>query len=241
MKASEKDKWLDRVISRLAPGDKPVPDFEKWQRDHPEAVQILKSSAGRHCGPSAGRAWIWRTIMKHRTAAAAVLLVIAGYALGRLAAPQPPDIDALENSLRSSLEPAIRRNLLGEMNRRWQLGLASAYAQLKDELGQQFRQDMNEFALQILAASGTATNQRLAELIEAIGAARTQERRWIAEAFEQMELNRLQDKAQLRKDLATFAVQTQEELRQAEQNMVQLLAYPPSGNLVPDVSENQAP
>lgn len=47
MKSSKKDKWLDRIISRAAAADKnrPVPDFDKWQKEHPDTVQRLKSQA----------------------------------------------------------------------------------------------------------------------------------------------------------------------------------------------------
>jgi len=46
-----------------------------------------------------------------KVAAAAVLLIIAGYAAGRLSAPRPPDAEQLQ----AALEPAIRQNLLNEM------------------------------------------------------------------------------------------------------------------------------
>lgn len=48
MKSTNKDKWLDQLISRAAAGSKnmPVPDFDKWQKEHPDAVQNLKSQAG---------------------------------------------------------------------------------------------------------------------------------------------------------------------------------------------------
>lgn len=234
MKDSEKDKWLDRLISRLAAGDKPVPNFEKWKQDHPEAVRALKSQAGQG---SPHQRNIWMGICNSRItklAAAAVLLIFAGYAFGRLSAPRAVDVDALETSLKSSLEPAIRRNLLEEANRHWQLALAGSYVRLKDELNQQLRSDMNKFAVQILAASGAVTNQRLVELIDAINAAQKQERRWFAAGLEQIELNRLQDSAQLRNDFATFAVLTEDQLRRTKQDMAQLLFYPQPENPVPD-------
>jgi len=46
----------------------------------------------------------------NKVAAAAVLLIVAGYAVGRLSAPRPPDI----KELRAALEPAIRQDLLNE-------------------------------------------------------------------------------------------------------------------------------
>ena len=47
MKHSKNDKWLDRIISQVAASskDKPIPDFDKWRKEHPKAVHNLKSRA----------------------------------------------------------------------------------------------------------------------------------------------------------------------------------------------------
>ncbi|MFH1883423.1 MAG: hypothetical protein ABIL62_12010 [Planctomycetota bacterium] len=172
-----------------------------------------------------------------KVAAAAVLLIIAGYATGRLSAPRPPDAEQLQ----AALEPAIRRNLLDEMEQYWQLALTSSYAQLKDELSQQYRSDLNQFAAYTLAASGAATNQLLEELIESINTAQTQDRQWVAAAFEQIELNRLRDNVQLSNAFATFAVQTEDELLRTKQDMAQLLSYTQPDNSVPNESKNLNP
>jgi hypothetical protein len=155
-----------------------------------------------------------------KIAAAAVLLIMAGFATGRLLSPKPPDIE----QLRIALEPAIRQNILDDMKQYLQLGLTASYAQLKDDLSQQYLRDLNQFAAYTLAASGAATNQRLEELIESINLAQTQDRQWVAAAFGELELNN----AQLSNAFATFAVQTEDEL----QNMAQILYTQPE-SLVP--------
>ena len=164
-----------------------------------------------------------------KVAAAAVLLIMAGYATGRLLSPKPPDIE----QLRVALEPAIRQNLLEEMKKYWQLGLTASYAQLKDDLSQQYRSDLNQFAAYTLAASGAATNQLLEELIESIDQAQTQERQWFATAIGEIELNRLQDNAKLSNAFATFAVQTEDKILRTNQNMAQILSSTQSDSLVP--------
>jgi len=181
--------------------------------------------------------WIKATNRFTKVAAAAVLLIIAGYATGRLSAPRPPDAEQLQ----AALEPAIRQNLLNEMKQYWQLALASSYAQLKNELSQQYRSDLNQFAAYTLAASGAATNQLLEELIESINTAQTQDRQWVAAAFEQIELNRLRDNAQLSNAFATFAVRTEDELLRTKQDMAQLLSYTQPDSLVPNESKNLNP
>ena len=156
---------------------------------------------------------IWRNIFKGpitKFAAAAVLLIAAGYATGRLSAPEPLDVEelkaALESSLRTSLEPAIRQDLIAQLNEQWQSAFAVSSAQLKEELQQQVRRDLTEFAAQTLAASGTLTNQRLIELIRLIEAARIRERQQVAAALQQIE----QEKIQLRNGLLAVAAQTNE-------------------------------
>ena len=164
-----------------------------------------------------------------KVAAAAVLLIMAGYATGRLLSPKPPDIEQLQ----AALEPAIREQLLDEMKQYWQLGLRASYAQLKDDLSQQYRSDLNQFAAYTLAASGAATNQRLEALIDSIDQAQTQDRQWFATALGEIELNRLQDNAQLSNAFATFAVQTEDKILRTNQNMAQILSSTQPDSLVP--------
>ncbi len=169
-----------------------------------------------------------------KVAAAAVLLIIAGYAAGRLSAPRGPDAEQLQ----AALEPVIRQNLLDEMKQYWQLALTSSYVQLKDDLTQQYRRDLSRFAIQTLAASNAVTNELLTELIESINVAQTEDRQWVAAAFEQIELNRRQDNAQLSNAFVTFAVRTEDELQRTKQGMAQLLSYTQPDSPVPNESKN---
>ena len=144
-----------------------------------------------------------------KLAAAAVLLIGAGYIVGRVSAPEPLDVSelraALESSLRSSLEPAIREALLDEIDSRWQSVFATGHTQLQQQVGR----DLAELA-QTLAASRSLTDQRFRELIQSIEAARRQDRLRTAAALEQIELNRLQDKTRFGNDLVALAAQANE-------------------------------
>ena len=155
-----------------------------------------------------------------KLAAAAVLLIAAGYA-GRLSVPPPPDAEQLQ----ATLEPAIRQALLGEMKSYLQLSLASSYGQLRDELSDQFRRDLGHAATQTLVASGAVTNRLLEDLIESINAAQIQDRQWMTAALEQIESNRLQDQSQLSDAFVSFAVRTEDELLRTRQNMAELFYY----------------
>jgi hypothetical protein len=140
-----------------------------------------------------------------KIAAAAVLLIGIGYAVGRLSAPQP-DMEQLH----SALETSLSASLTDQMDRRWQSAFNAYCAQFKDELQQQVRSDLTEFAAQTLAASNSLTEQRLMKLIELIEAARERDRRQVAAALEAIESGRLQDKSQLGKGLIALAAQTKE-------------------------------
>jgi hypothetical protein len=164
-----------------------------------------------------------------RLAAAAVLLISAGYITGRLSAPAPPD----PNQLYSALEPAIRQQLLGEMKQYWQLSTAATYARLKEDLDQQYCQDLNRFATQTFAASTAVTNQLLEELIKSINSAQTQDRRWVTTALQQIESNRLQDKNQLSHGLATLAVYTDDQLLKTKNDIAQFV----SNTITPNLSQ----
>ena len=158
-----------------------------------------------------------------KLAAAAVLMIGAGYIAGRLSAPEPLDVQefqvALESSLKASLVPAIRQELLSEMDDRWQSTLAASNTKVKDELARQVRRDLAEFAAQTLAASGTRTDQRLNKLIQLIEAARIQDRQRMASAFDYIE-------SRFGNGLVTLAART-DELLGAER-----VGFPP------DISEN---
>jgi len=127
-------------------------------------------------------------------AAAAVLLICAGFLAGRLFAPQPINVEQLRAEIETSLKSSLAANC----------------EQIKDELYQQVRRDLTQFAAQTVAASTTVTDQRLIELIQLIEEARMRDRVRVATALEQIELNRLQDKTQLGNGLYSLATRTNE-------------------------------
>ena len=165
-------------------------------------------------GPKAAKSLI-------KIAAAAVLLITAGYATGRLAAPRSPDME----QIRVALEPKIRQNLLDETKQYVQLGLANGYIRIKDELSQQYRQDLGRVALQSVAASNAVTNELLTELIESINEAQNHDRQWVAAALKQIESKRQQDRTELTNALATLALQTEDELIRTKQDLAHFLSY----------------
>ncbi len=162
-----------------------------------------------------------------RLAAAAAVLLLTGYAVGRLSAPQPMSLeqlhDALAPSLAAALEPAIREKLIEDTRRQYQLALANTYVHLKEELTQQYRDDLNRYAMQTLAASNAATNELLAGLMQTIDTAKAQDLRRIARTLYEIEMNRVQDKEQFASGLQTLAYRTEDELARTRRQIAQLL------------------
>lgn len=162
-----------------------------------------------------------------RFGAAAAVLVVAGYAAGRLSAPQPMDLeqlrDSLAPSLAASLEPAIREKLIEDMRQQYQLALANTYVHLREELTEQYRSDLNRYAMQTLAASNAVTNELLAGLMQTIDTAKAQDLRRIARTLYEIEMNRVQDKKQLANGLQTLAFRTEDELARTKRQIAWLL------------------
>jgi hypothetical protein len=224
MKEKERENNLEKAVNAL--NNEQVPSGPSGELVNSTIAKLTEISgqASTFSNPSRIR-FIDRISFPNsfaKVAAAAVLLIMAGFATGRLLSPKPPDIEQLQ----AALEPAIREQLLDEMKQYWQLGLTASYAQLKDDISQQYQRDLNQIAAYTLAASGAATNQLLENLIESINQAQTQERQWVATALGEIELNRLKSDAQLSNAFVTFAAQT-------KQDMAQILSYTQPESLVP--------
>ena len=191
---------------------KRLAQIEPAQGAAERAVQRVRETIGRGrptCLPWAttrDRPYGLPPIMA-KLATAAVVLIAAGFVAGRLSGPSPADVEELraelEASLKASIEPAIRRGVLDEVERRWQSVFAASCAQLKDELAQQVRRDLTQFAAQSLTASGVQTQRQLRELIQLIEAARIQDRRNVEAALEHIE-------SQFGNGLVTLAAHTNE-------------------------------
>lgn len=174
-----------------------------------------------------------------RFAAAAVLLIVAGFLAGRSFAPGP-DIDqielALEGRLTASVEAAIREDLLEELNQSWQSALVDYHARLNDEfnrfaveLGEQRRNELNELAAKTFAASNAVTQQLLSDLVQAVATAQNQDRQWFTAAMRRIESNRIQDATRFNTGLVTLAEQTRVELADTKRSVAQL-----TNAIVPD-------
>jgi hypothetical protein len=164
-----------------------------------------------------------------RLVAAAAVFAVAGYAVGRVSAPKPLNLDeirtALTPAVAAALEPALRARLADEMRDEYQTALAGLYVRVKEELTDQYRHDLDRFAVQTLAASNALTNELLTQLVHKIDAAQNDDLQRVARALYEIEMNRVQDKTQFASGLQTLAYRTEDELSRTRDAIVQLAAY----------------
>ncbi len=167
-------------------------------------------------------------------AAAAAVLIFAGYAVGRLSAPRPPDLNQLQQALVASIEPTVRRKVIEDLSRQWQATLETTYVALREDLTVQYRHELAQVAVQTLAASNANTNRLLENLIESINVADVQKRQWFAAGLEQIDTARRQDNTQFADALVSFASAVGGEFERTKQDMVNLLAGTRAVSPVPD-------
>ncbi len=94
MKTSENNNWLDDVLIKAIGSERRKPDFEKWQQEHPQAVQRLKTQAIRQPHPNR-LLDLGRVIMKSpitKFAAAAVIIVAVVVSISVFNKSVPPVI-----------------------------------------------------------------------------------------------------------------------------------------------------
>ena len=134
-------------------------------------------------------------------------------------------MEQLRSTLAASLEPALRKSILDKVAQDRQQALIAAYIQIKNDLTEQYRADLNRFAVQTFTASNTVTNRLLEELVQSSKIGRLQDRQLVAAALEEIESQRVQDTTQLGTALVGLAATTDTKLQQTKQDMVKLLVY----------------
>ena len=206
-----------------------------------ETLRRIAASSTR-CVPIRNPQFEIRSLFKF--AAAAAVFVLVGYTAGRLSAPKPMSMDQLRATLTPSvaaaIEPALRKRVVDDIRHDYQAALAGTYVRVKEELTEQYRNDLNRFAIQTLAASNAVTNELLTQLVQSIDTAKTQDLRRIAQALSQIEMNRVQDKTQLASGLQTLAYRTEDELSRTKREIAQFLVdVRPAGFDVPQVEPRQ--
>lgn len=187
-----------------------------------ERAELAGASVVTDASEDRIKLWVWPAA---KLAMAAAILIAAGYAFGRASAPKQPDMEQLRTALAASLEPPIRKSVLEEVARDRQQAMMAAYIQIKNDLTEQYRAELNRFAVQTFTASNTVTNRLLGELVQSVKVSRLQDRQWVAAVLEQIESQHVQDSAELGTAIVGLAATTETKLQRTKEDMVKLLIY----------------
>src|SRR5437867_8263735 len=133
-----------------------------------------------------------------RWAAAAAILLGAGFGIGRLASAT-----VTAERVRAEIGPKIRQ-------------------ELRQELAQTLRAELDRTASAALAASSEQAKQLLADYAKAIETKYAEDRQAIYASMNKLESQHLADYLSLKKDVDTVAVLTDVGLRRTQQQLVQL-------------------
>ena len=141
--------------------------------------------------------------------AAAAALVLAGFLAGRLTGPKAlgqQDLAVLERSLEGRLRDAVASDV--------QAAQVQAYRRMMSDVNEVLDRRISLVAGGVLAASNTANNQVIRDLVQIIRANQIQQHNEFTAALEWIEADRIHKQAQLTSSFASFAVATEQNLRQ---------------------------
>ncbi len=150
---------------------------------------------------SPNRAPVLPTRPMIRWAAAAAIVLAAGFGIGRLTSATPDT-----EKVRAAIEPQLRQ-------------------QLRREIGQSLRDELDRTSSAALAASSEQTKQLFAEFAKIVEARRAEDVQAIYTALDKLDSQRVTDLVSLKKDLDTVAWLTDAGLRRTHQQLVQLADY----------------
>jgi anti-sigma-K factor RskA len=109
-----------------------------------------------------------------RTAVAAVLVLGAGIAIGRVTAPRPVDVEQLRAD--------VRESVLVQVDQR----LTASNSQAVAEITEQTRRDLRIFATELISGTQTLVDRRFTEVVQLIEAGRLTDRHQVAKALDQI-------------------------------------------------------
>jgi hypothetical protein len=199
MKHPKREEWVPFLFGETTPGAQHElsehlrgcadcrQEIETWQRSLGR-LDAWKLPPVRRTAPALAPAFTW--------AAAAALVLLLGFSIGRLSAK------ADAQKIRAAITPQIKQ-------------------ELTEELTRLVRAETSRSAAATLAASGQQTEQAMTFLARDIDARRTADNREIFAAMSTLGSQSLAEFVSLKKDLDTVAVNTDAGLRNTVQEIAQ--------------------
>jgi hypothetical protein len=155
-------------------------------------------------------------------AAAAAVLLFAGFGFGRAMSPTSANAAAIraaiEPSLKNFVEAGLRQQFAQELRDKWQIDLASTRVRLVAEYQRQLADELAKATDAMLTAANADTERLLADFARTENERRAEEKQTLIVLLKALETMRLSD----RKDLETLAMLTEASLRSARQEIAEL-------------------
>jgi hypothetical protein len=169
-------------------------------------------SQSRHIVGAAGR-FVWA-----RYAAAACVLIAAGFLAGRGLRPSP-DMAQLQRQWAAAVIPQMERQVTESVLHSLRTEVVGQYAKMEEALSGQIGSQLKVYAEQTVVRNDIQTYRLLTELIESIQQAQSQNQQWVLSAMTKLEQCRLEDQEKMRTQFATFAVYTDNELTRTQEQL----------------------
>lgn len=173
------------------------------------AIAALEDATVEPVLPERTQPWVVRLVP---LAAAALVVLTVGIAIGRLTAPAPIDVEQLRADLQASvtesLQGPLRQAVWTDVDQRLETALAAGDEQLKTEIVELMREDLRTFAVDVVANSEKVIERRLTDFAQQVESARLADRQRVVRAFEQVELSRRRDRMQIGRGFQSLAALT---------------------------------
>ncbi len=203
---------LNRQEQKMAQWiDSLEPFIQAGQAQAVQQFRLMQSQTQRVAGISSRFWWM-------RYAAAACILIIAGFLAGRLSHPEL-DTANLRRELVASLRPQMETQITESVLQSLRPDIVGEYARMQDNLSKQIASELKTYAEQTIVRNDVQTYRLLAELIDAIQKAQSQNQQWVLSAMGKLEQCRLEDQEKMRTQFATFAIYTDNELTRTQEQL----------------------
>jgi hypothetical protein len=153
----------------------------------------------------------WRWV-----AAAAVVMLTTGFAVGRLSSSRP-DLKQIQASISEPLRQSIKQ----ELEQQFKAQLATALENSRAEIAAALSAKLDAASQRLLAESINGAKNQVDALAATLAALREEDKKAVAAAFNDIEQQRIND----RRDLEKVALNTEQGFRTAQRQLVQLAEF----------------
>jgi hypothetical protein len=217
MKHPSEQQWMDFLYEELSPAENL--ELTTHAEDCPQCAKQLAIWRGtlktmddwkvtalpQRRKAFASSTWRW-------TAAAAALVLTTGFAVGRLSSGKE-DSGKMQAAIESSLEQKFKTQL------------AEAVENTRKQMAFELSARIEEASQKAIAESILTSKKDAENLAATFASLREEDKKALAAALNQMEVQRISDLRAMRSDLETVALNSEQGLRRTQRGLVQLAGF----------------